>query len=145
MPPQHKFSALEGKLENAAHAAWLAAAESEQIASREGIPLSTLPPRESVMAKLDQQLLADGLEALHKRFPPAPGPDIPDKVWEEACSSDYDETAILDKVADGTFPQDVYDILQDNSDHDWFGEQLMLTLGEYIYRTCTEEEALAIF
>ena len=94
------------------------------------------------MSDADGKLLEDGRRALRDRIRPGPGPIIPDSVLKEACSLNFDDGAIAGKVAAGTFPKDVYDALVEDSDHDWHPEQMMLTLGEYIYRTQTEKEIL---
>ena len=112
---------------------------------------------ETLMSDADGKLLKEGLRSLERRIQPAPGPTIPDSVWDRANSLDEsDYNAIVDKVRGGTYPEDVFKALVVNSDHhgsdhalrtndyDYCHEQMMLTvgLGEYIYRTHTEKEIL---
>ena len=109
---------------------------------------------ETLMSDADGKLLKEGLRSLERRIQPAPGPTIPDSVWDRANSLDKSYySAIADKVRGGTFPKDVLSALVINSDHgsdhalrtdNCCHEQMMLTvgLGEYIYRTHTEKEIL---
>ena len=58
---------------------------------------------ETLMSDADGKLLKEGLRSLERRIQPAPGPTIPDSVWDRANSLDEsDYNAIVDKVRGGT-------------------------------------------
>jgi len=99
---------------------------------------------ERQMTKADEKMLQDGLDALGARIKPGPGPHIPDSVWKEACSGNFDTPggdAQWDKVAEGV-PGEVLDELLESYDEDRKPEELIMTIGAYIYGNFTADEIL---